>query len=108
MARSLSRTSSAASVECGAESLRLTWRTPRVALYRIVHHPASSTTTQASEDTNKQLFFNNHAKMAVQCLARLGGYLTGVLASPKNPAIQAACDAMLTPYLAGEPFHLPP
>jgi hypothetical protein len=104
MARSLAHTSSAASVECRAESLGLTWGRSRC----VWHSSASCTTRQASEDTNKQLFFNNHAKMAVQCLARLGGYLTGVLASPKNPAIQGACDAMLTPYLAGEPSHLLP
>ena len=59
---------------------------------------------EADESTNKQLFFNNHAKMSCVCLAKLGGWgsQTGAGATPKNPAIQGAVSAMLTPYLADQ------
>jgi len=57
---------------------------------------------EADESTNKQLFFNNHAKMSCVCLSKLGGWASGQGGTPKNPAIQGAVSAMLTPYLADQ------
>ena len=36
----------------------------------------------------------------MKACARLGGYLTGDLATPDNPAVRKSLSAMLTPYLA--------
>jgi DnaJ family protein C protein 13 len=60
---------------------------------------------EADEATNKQLFFNNHAKMAVVCLAKLGGWTQGQGGTPKNPEIQGAVSAMITPFLADQLAH---
>ena len=42
------------------------------------------------------------------CLGRLGGYFKGDDATPDNPAIKKALNAMLTPYLADQLSLLPP
>eukprot|EP00039_Didymoeca_costata_P023981 m.8876 g.8876 ORF g.8876 m.8876 type:complete len:2271 (-) comp3968_c0_seq1:482-7294(-) len=61
---------------------------------------------EAEEESNAQLFFNNHAKKAIVCLARLGGY--GKCGTPKNPAIQKSCSVLLTPHLADQIAHEDP
>jgi len=59
---------------------------------------------EADESTNQQLFYNNHAKKAVKCLAWLGGYIKKTKknpgATPENPVFQAACGSLLTTHLA--------
>lgn len=66
---------------------------------------------EASADTNVQELANRHAKQSVLVVARLGGYLSGDLATPRHDLVRASLDAMLTPYQAAmfareEPFTL--
>lgn len=56
---------------------------------------------EVDEKTNKQKFDNNNAKLAIRCLARLGGY-SGKKASigtPENPTVQKIVSVLLTPFL---------
>ena len=57
---------------------------------------------EADEETNKQQFINNHAKIAVRALSRLGGFSAGTDGTPANPTIQGAVCALLTPYIANQ------
>ena len=43
---------------------------------------------------------NKLAKLAVHACARLGGYLSGEMASPDNPVTRDILNRLLTPYLA--------
>jgi hypothetical protein len=61
----------------------------------------SNASTGGSVHTeNEQRAANLHAKLAVRTLARLGGYLEGDLASPKNTLVRRCAAALLTPPLA--------
>ena len=56
--------------------------------------------TNADVAASDGIAANVVAKLAVRALARLGGYLDGDAASPKNPVVQRAICALLTPILA--------
>jgi hypothetical protein len=49
---------------------------------------------------NEQRAANLQAKLAVRCLARLGGYLDAELASPPNSTVRRVLTSLLTPPLA--------
>lgn len=49
-----------------------------------------------------QEVWNRLAKLAIRACARLGGSLSGDLATPDNPAVKKSLAAMLTPYLTGK------
>ncbi|CAH0774017.1 unnamed protein product [Bemisia tabaci] len=55
---------------------------------------------ERSEEANNQEVWNKLAKTSVKALARLGGYLSGQLASPENPQVQGVLSCLLTPFLA--------
>jgi hypothetical protein len=47
-----------------------------------------------------QAVLNEHARLAIWALSRLGGYLPGAHETPKNPVIRKCLRGLLTPYLA--------
>lgn len=49
---------------------------------------------------NTQKAANMQAKLAVRCMSRLGGYMDGAQATPKNDRVQRMMRALLTPILA--------
>ncbi|KAK3742179.1 hypothetical protein QZH41_012074 [Actinostola sp. cb2023] len=51
-------------------------------------------------ESNQQEVANNLARLSMNALARLGGYLPDENTTPENPAIRKSLSAMLTPYLA--------
>lgn len=55
---------------------------------------------EKSAETNQQEIANNLARLSVDALARLGGYLTDENATPENPAIRKSLSSLLTPYIA--------
>ncbi|KAK2561616.1 DnaJ-like protein subfamily C member 13 [Acropora cervicornis] len=55
---------------------------------------------EKSAETNQQEISNNLARLSIDALARLGGYLTDENATPENPAIRKSLSKMLTPYIA--------
>jgi DnaJ family protein C protein 13 len=57
---------------------------------------------------NTQKAANMQAKLAVRCFSRLGGYLDGANASPKNDRVQRMLRALLTPILARRLVRLNP
>eukprot|EP00040_Diaphanoeca_grandis_P032411 m.196277 g.196277 ORF g.196277 m.196277 type:complete len:2301 (-) comp32615_c0_seq1:478-7380(-) len=61
-------------------------------------------TVEVDASTNKQKFDNNNAKLAIKCLARLGGYggKSQAIGTPENPVIQKIVGVLLTPYLNGQ------
>eukprot|EP00058_Branchiostoma_floridae_P000587 XP_002586075.1 hypothetical protein BRAFLDRAFT_252432 [Branchiostoma floridae] len=55
---------------------------------------------EKSDESNQQEVANNLARLSMQALARLGGYLDGDQKTPDNPAVKRSIAAMLTPYLS--------
>lgn len=61
---------------------------------------AGSAMASAETVSNEQRAANTAAKLAVRALARLGGYLEGDLATPREPTVRRSLAALLTPPLA--------
>lgn len=55
---------------------------------------------EKSAETNQQETLNSLARLSIDALARLGGYLTDENKTPENPAIRKSLSSMFTPYIA--------
>ncbi|XP_035660587.1 dnaJ homolog subfamily C member 13-like isoform X3 [Branchiostoma floridae] len=60
----------------------------------------SNQQSEFDHPNNLQEVANNLARLSMQALARLGGYLDGDQKTPDNPAVKRSIAAMLTPYLS--------